>query len=208
MIVYPGGIPTFLQGDKVGNDFRGRDGPILCYIAYWVISLVIVIFFIGDVMLYRVYFSPVGYLLFSNVYFINIVCNVLGKRTISDHPASMCINVFFIGYFPFTHYGPTLWVDGFNTTWVVWFLILQGIQIGVISCQFMFGSRFFLPKRCRSRTYDKFRKVLAGGDNEASNTEQCNLCMNALSEPELEYADSDQNYTYEQFDRGTYFELP
>ena len=122
VITYPGGIPTFLQGDKVGNDFRGRDGPVLCYIAYWVISLVLVIFFLGDVMLYRVYFSPTGYLFLTNVYFINIVCNVIGKRTISDHPASMLINAFFIGYFPFTHYGPTLWVDGFNTTWVIWFL--------------------------------------------------------------------------------------
>ena len=35
----------------------------------------------------------------------------------------------------------------------------------------------------------------------------CDLCLNPLDEPELEYADSTSDYKWQKFDLGVYFEV-
>ena len=204
------GIPFFLNGERIGttHDFKVNDIATGSHIVFWCIYFILAIFILAPYLFYDVLFSPTIYFIFSNAYVINIIVNIIAKRSIWDHPASMVINSFYIGYLPFSSYGPTLWIEGYNMQWTLLFILAQGIQISIVSLQFYKGSRFFLPSSMRTMVYDKYRKRLMITENCLEDSETCNSWTNNLSEPELEYSDSDPTYKYERFDPDIYFELP
>ena len=77
----------------------------------------------------------------------------------------MVLNALYITFFPFTYQGPTLWVDGFDQMWVMRMLITQSIPISILTCQYYFGSLFFLPQKWRPMTYDIYKRNLGDGIN-------------------------------------------
>jgi len=200
-------MPIAIHVDPKNNT---KQGVILiyAYCSYFVVFLGLALKPLAPWMLYDVLFSPNVYFFLSNSYFINIIMNTLGGATIIDCPITMIINSFFIGLFPFTNCGPTQWVDGYTKEWLLIFSVAHVIQITVLTLQFFFGARFFLPKWMRTRTYDEYLTYLEPIDINRKHPESCRLCLNLLSEPELEYSDSDKNYKYQRFDRKYYLKTP
>lgn len=80
--------------------------------------------------------------------------------------------------------------------------------MAIMVAQSLYGSRFFLPPCLRTRTYSKYMKTLAGYDFHDWRYMNCQLCMNLLSEPELEHSDADPEYAWKSFKLGNYMEIP
>ena len=100
-----------------------------------------------------------------------------------------------------------MWIDGFDAQWLFTFVMLQTTILFVITLQLRFGSRFFLPPRFRTTVYDRFRWSLRDS-KVLENDDECNLCMNALYEPALEYSDSVNTSVYHSVEQETYYVLP
>ena len=60
--------------------------------------------FVPQELLNNVLFNPTVYFLIPNILIINIITNIIGKCSFSDHPISMALNSLFIGLFPYTSF--------------------------------------------------------------------------------------------------------
>jgi hypothetical protein len=167
-------LPVMVHGEKddIGN-MKPEGCSSAVYLIFWVIYLKVVTVVLRKYLVYDVYFSPFTYMFLYNVpYVFNIVTNVIGKRTVSDFPGSILINAIYVIYYPFTYYGPTWWVDGYNSQWACTFMVLQAIIVAIITCQIMFGSRFMFPASFRTRVYDKYTKYLKHNSTEIEQQDQ------------------------------------
>ena len=99
LLIYPLGIQNLIHGERYGNEIRPKKEPLAIYLAFWFINFIVVIFILNSVVLYNVLFNSSMYFILSNVYFINIITNIIGRSWMSDHPASMILNTFYIGLF-------------------------------------------------------------------------------------------------------------
>ena len=206
LIAYPGLVPLMLHGDKIYNDVKPRTTSFMAYLILWIIGFVLICFILNSVVIYYILFNPTVYLILSNIYFINIALNIIGRSWVSDHPSSIVLKSLFIGIYPFTKLGPNLWVEGYNKAWLINYFIFQSIQIIIISLQWRYGSLFFLPGKCRKKTYDIYVKQLVGCED--SQNIRCNFWTNSLLDPELNYSDTIKSFGYSSFEKLTYFELP
>lgn len=178
-LIYFGGIyvaflPIILHGEKLNRgDYKPEDVTLTAYITIWIVYPTLVLIFLGRYLIYYLYFSPFMYMFMYNApYVINIITNAIGKRTISDFPLSIFINAFYAAYYPFSYYGPSWWVEEYNFQWFMKFMVIQGIIIVLITCQILFGSRFMLPKRFRTKVYDKYVKYIKFNSTEVEKLEQ------------------------------------
>lgn len=193
----------FGNNDSVVPSIRG---PFVFWIAY-ALMVIIGLIYLGSFIFNGIYMHPRNYLLISNVYWVNILWNAIAKKTISDSPLSIWFNGVFLGLYPMTFLGPSMWIDGFDAQWLFTFVMLQTTILFVITLQLRFGSRFFLPSRFRTTIYDRFRWSLRDS-KVLENDDECNLCMNALYEPALEYSDSVNTSVYHSVEQETYYVLP
>ena len=78
---------------------------------------------------------------------------------------------------------------------------------GIVLCwiQHKYGSWFFMPQRYRKRAYDSFRKSIT--NIQQQHILYCDICLNLLSQPELEYSDLSKNYKWKKFNIGVYFQM-
>ena len=97
--LYPLEIQHLVHGEYYGGKITIRKKPLANYLAFWLINFIAVRYIINSLVLYNVFFNPSVYFILSNVYFINIITNIIGRSWMSDHPASMILNTLFIGLF-------------------------------------------------------------------------------------------------------------
>lgn len=100
------------------------------------------------------------YLLISNVWIFNILINLLCRMRMAFNTLTMSLFSFILLIYPYLQVIDENFVDPFNIEFYVRFIIYQTIQILVLTMQKYYGSRFFLPNKCRARKYDKFTKAL------------------------------------------------
>mmetsp|Transcript_28517 Transcript_28517/g.25244 ORF Transcript_28517/g.25244 Transcript_28517/m.25244 type:complete len:141 (+) Transcript_28517:228-650(+) len=118
----------------------------------------------------------------------------------------MILNSIYIGYFPYSGYSPKLWIDGYTNNLLLVYVVIQILFISILTFQYFKGSRFMFPQKYRTMVYDQYKCRIKNILKEKE--EICNLCLNTLIEPELEYRDIDQNYKYIRFDEGVYYKIP
>ena len=68
------------------------------------------------------------------------------------------------------------------------------------------GSRFFLPRSYRRKTYDKYMHWVMADYNSRCSL-KCLKWMNKIMEPELEYSDSSPDFIWMHYPIGTYIQL-
>jgi hypothetical protein len=104
--------------------------------------------------------NSTNYLLICNVYWINIVCNAIARRTFSDNPLSIFINGLFLSIYPMTKLGPHIWYNGFDYNFIFTVTTTLFMQVSVLIMQLRYGSRSILPVGCRRTVYDKYKRML------------------------------------------------
>lgn len=133
---------------------------------------------------------------------LTIMTNAITETAFIQSPIMMVVKLVVYALLPFTSIGARTWTDGFDTTWA-WRFIL----IGFLLLQNLHGARFFLPRSLRSKVYDLYKKkVSPEGSAELGLT--CNLCLNRLDDVELEFKDTNDSSSYDDYEIGEYYETP
>mmetsp|Transcript_18854 Transcript_18854/g.21068 ORF Transcript_18854/g.21068 Transcript_18854/m.21068 type:complete len:121 (-) Transcript_18854:232-594(-) len=117
--------------------------------------------------------TPYAYYFFTNIYAVSILTNFIGRKTVCAFTPSMILNSVFIGLYPYSNFGPTLWVDGFNTFWLILYFISQAILISTLHFQYYKGSWFFMPSSMRPKKFDAFLRKMRHNSPEVLNKESC-----------------------------------
>lgn len=115
-------------------------GPLIFCTTY-IIVIVTSVIFMTSVVFNEIILNATNYMLICNVYWVNIIFNVVARRTFSDSPLSIFINGLFLTMYPMTKLGPHLWYDGFNFNFVFLMTITLFLQVSVLTMQLRFGSR-------------------------------------------------------------------
>ena len=144
-------------------------------------------------------------ILLSNIYVLPIVANIVFKaRCAFIHPLCIIlVSVYFASY-PFTVYGYSGIIEGFDSIWVTKFMTYSTLHACILYMQMHYGSRFFMCK-WRERTYDKHTYSLFKLTEYRSS--YCEVCLNDLDDKEMEYEDVDSNYNYRKLNRDKFIKL-
>ena len=144
-------------------------------------------------------------ILLSNIYVLPIVANIVFKaRCVFIHPICIIlISVYFVCY-PFTVYGYSEIIEGFDSIWVTKFMTCSTLHACILYMQMHYGSRFFMCK-WRERAYDKYTFSLLELTHYRSS--YCDVCLNDLDEEEMEYSDLDINYSYKTYQKHMFIKL-
>ena len=137
---------------------------------------------------------------------IEIALNMILK--VSGVPACPIWNMIYaiyIAIYPFTVFGYSDVVDGFDLTWAIKFILLQTIFAFVLSLQNHYGSRFFFPNSWRQRFYDSYTFSLL--ELKEYSECFCDVWLNNLTDEEMEYIDINTNYKYTHFQRYAFIKL-
>mmetsp|Transcript_20553 Transcript_20553/g.22911 ORF Transcript_20553/g.22911 Transcript_20553/m.22911 type:complete len:234 (+) Transcript_20553:104-805(+) len=164
--------------------------------------------FVDCWMIQNILMTPSVYYIPTIANAINIIVNIIAKSALTQNIPSMILNSIFIGLFPFTKMGTILFAEGFDNNWLIKYAAINAIVIAILFIQDRFGSRFFLPSCLRTRVYNKFLKNLKHNSPEVVHTQQCELCLNDLADPGLEYSDADKSYTYKRFEPSQFMVAP
>ena len=144
--------------------------------------------------------------LFCNVYLLPIVANVVFKsRSAYIPPLSIIFVAMYLAIYPFTIFGYSQMVDGFNLVWAAKFLLINIIYASILHLQIYYGSRFFLPGRYRKKVYDKY--VLSLPELSEYSQLYCDVCLNDLNEVEMEYMDINPDYKYKRYSKHVFIKL-
>ena len=136
IIVFPGVSSFILSEITEGGLYPTLKMKFIrIFNAAWTLSSFVSYFIIGSFVFNYVYLSPIMYLIVTNGYFVNIILNIIAKSSISDHPASMLLRSLYFSLLPFTKFGPGNLIDEYNLTWLICFLIMHSILIGILLAQ-------------------------------------------------------------------------
>ena len=208
IIAFPG-LSSFIIWEITESDqpLTRKKIFILIFSAAWTLSSFVSYFIVGSFVFNYVYLSPIMYLIVTNGYFVNIILNIIAKSSISDHLASMLLRSLYLSLLPFTKYGPGNWIDEYNLTWFICFLIMHSILIGILLAQWRYGSLFFLPNKFRAQTFDSYIQYVKEETIDDSEN-RWGLCTNSFCDPDLGYNDNRSSIKYSKITKLSYFHLP
>ena len=99
LFIYPLGIQYLVHGEYYLGEITMRNKPLAIYVVFWTVSFVAVRNIQNSMVLYNVFYNSSMYFILSNVYFINIITNIIGRSLMSDNLISMILNTLYIGLF-------------------------------------------------------------------------------------------------------------
>ena len=151
----------------------------------------------------KITLNPYTYLFFCTFYGLMIIMNSVFKtRHFSYQTISVVILCLYLGTYPFTIFGPSHQIHEYDRSWFGYFVLINLILLMILIIQCRNGSRFFLPRIYRQKYHDKYRYKLE--DHPEDIGSECDMCMNLLSEGELEYINLEQSFDYKDLEHYYY----
>ena len=183
-----------------------RSNECLIVVVFVILYMLIFYFFLYEYFWKYIIPNLLLYALFTNIWLIKFGINFLWKWRISQYwifciPISTIICCFQLQIFN-VHASETY----FNIYYVAFLLIFHLIFIALVEIQQNKGSRFLLPDHMRIRVYEKFIKSIDTRENDENI--MCQIWMNPLDQPELEYSDNSPNYKWIRLPIGAYTVKP
>ncbi|CAI2364373.1 unnamed protein product [Moneuplotes crassus] len=161
---------------------------LLVYVAIW-------IFVLYPFLVRIVILVTASYITLSFFWLITILLNFAFAVRASPL-IFVCVTVsIYILFFGSNIFMPSQYFESFHFGFIFPLLVGHLVLIAVIYCQQKYGSRFMLPNRYRTRKYQAMLKTL----NRAYLLQECQLCMNKLSDCELEYADAHEGFEWKDY---------
>ncbi|CAI2359905.1 unnamed protein product [Moneuplotes crassus] len=137
---------------------------------------------------------------------INFISNCVSKAKLHDKFLHLAV-VFYITVFQFTPYG-TLDSFGDDFWFIMLFFVSQVVFLCLIQLQKKFDWTFTFPDKLKCRNYNQFKRKVQVTMSEEDIAETCSLCMNKLTEPEVEYQDGKKAFSFGRInDQNTFYQL-
>ena len=182
-----------------------RSNECLVVVLFVIFYMLIFYFFLYEYFWKYIISNLLLYALFTNIWLIKFGINFLWKWRISQYwifciPISIIICCFQLQIFN-VHASET----HFNIYYVAFLLIFHLIFIALVEIQQNKGSRFLLPDHMRTRVYEKLIKSIDTRENDENL--MCQIWMNPVDQPELEYSDNSPNYKWIRLPIGAYIQI-
>mmetsp|Transcript_7884 Transcript_7884/g.6973 ORF Transcript_7884/g.6973 Transcript_7884/m.6973 type:complete len:136 (-) Transcript_7884:59-466(-) len=133
--------------------------------------------------------------------------NFCSSKAICENPWVSFFYFIFIAYLPYSHFGPGQWTDAYTSFILFLYLFIAIVLLVILQLQLLIHPRFILYLFTNNYTYDKYLCKIELKNMATEQKQDCNLCLNLLEDPQLEYEDSDPSFKYRKFDKEKYYRL-
>lgn len=155
----------------------------------------------------NIFLNPVIYFAVSSWYAMMIILNAVFKtRHFGYQFLTMFLLSIYLCSYPYMPMGASALVPGFNY-WIIDIALFINLWLCLtLYAQLQYGSRFFLPSMLRTNRYEPFVQLLE--DHPEDMQYECDLCLNLLSDAELEYFNKDnKKQEFVEMQKTRYYRL-